>query len=211
MQLAQKRVSLSEIFHNKQFRLIYMASTADFRNGMCIEHNGQLYFIVEFLHVKPGKGPAFVRTKLKNVQTGKVIDNTFNAGVKVNEARVERRPYQYLYKDDMGYTFMNNETFEQIVIDEKLLSNPELLKEGENVEVVVHAETENVLTVDLPPFMIYEITYTEPGVRGDTSSTNSLKPATIETGATIMVPLFVNQGDKIKVDTRDKSYVERLK
>ena len=106
---------------------------------------------------------------------------------------------------------MNNETFEQIVIDEKLLSNPELLKEGENVEVVVHAETENVLTVDLPPFMIYEITYTEPGVRGDTSSTNSLKPATIETGATIMVPLFVNQGDKIKVDTRDKSYVERLK
>jgi len=101
-----------------------MASTADFRNGMCIEHNGQLYFIVEFLHVKPGKGPAFVRTKLKNVQTGKVIDNTFNAGVKVNEARVERRPYQYLYKDDMGYTFMNNETFEQIVIDEKLLSNP---------------------------------------------------------------------------------------
>ncbi len=188
-----------------------MASTADFRNGMCIEHNGQLYFIVEFLHVKPGKGPAFVRTKLKNVQTGKVIDNTFNAGVKVNEARVERRPYQYLYKDDMGYTFMNNETFEQIVIDEKLLTNPELLKEGENVEVVVHAETETVLTVDLPPFMIYEITYTEPGVRGDTSSTNSLKPATIETGATIMVPLFVNQGDKIKVDTRDKSYVERIK
>ncbi len=188
-----------------------MASTADFRNGMCIEHNGQLYFIVEFLHVKPGKGPAFVRTKLKNVQTGKVIDNTFNAGVKVNEARVERRPYQYLYKDDMGYTFMNNETFEQIVIDEKLLNSPELLKEGENVEVVVHAETENVLTVDLPPFMIYEITYTEPGVRGDTSSTNSLKPATIETGATIMVPLFVNQGDKIKVDTRDKSYVERIK
>ena len=188
-----------------------MASTADFRNGMCIEHNGQLYFIIEFLHVKPGKGPAFVRTKLKNVQTGKVIDNTFNAGVKVNEARVERRPYQYLYKDDMGYTFMNNETFEQIIIDEKLLNNPELLKEGENVEVVVHAETENVLTVDLPPFMTYEITYTEPGVRGDTSSTNSLKPATIETGATIMVPLFVNQGEQIKVDTRDKSYVERIK
>ena len=187
-----------------------MASTADFRNGMCIEHNGQLYFIIEFLHVKPGKGPAFVRTKLKNVQTGKVIDNTFNAGVKVNEARVERRPYQYLYKDDMGYTFMNNETFEQIIIDEKLLNNPELLKEGENVEVVVHAETENVLTVDLPPFMTYEITYTEPGVRGDTSSTNSLKPATIETGATIMVPLFVNQGDVIKIDTRTGEYLSRV-
>jgi len=178
---------------------------------MCIEYNGQLYFIVEFLHVKPGKGPAFVRTKLKNVKTGKVIENTFNSGVRVEEARVERRPYQYLYKDDMGYNFMNNETYEQIPIDESLLSSPELLKEGESVEVVVHAETETVLAVDMPAFMIYEITYTEPGVRGDTSSTNSLKPATIETGATIMVPLFVNQGDKIKVDTRDKSYVERIK
>jgi elongation factor P len=178
---------------------------------MCIEYNGQLYFIVEFLHVKPGKGPAFVRTKLKNVKTGKVIENTFNSGVRVEEARVERRPYQYLYKDDMGYNFMNNETYEQIPIDESLLSTPELLKEGESVEVVVHAETETVLAVDMPAFMIYEITYTEPGVRGDTSSTNSLKPATIETGATIMVPLFVNQGDKIKVDTRDKSYVERIK
>lgn len=188
-----------------------MATTADFRNGMCIEYNGQLYFIVEFLHVKPGKGPAFVRTKLKNVKTGKVIENTFNSGVRVEEARVERRPYQYLYKDDMGYNFMNNETYEQIPIDESLLSSPELLKEGESVEVVVHAETETVLAVDMPAFMIYEITYTEPGVRGDTSSTNSLKPATIETGATIMVPLFVNQGDKIKVDTRDKSYVERIK
>lgn len=188
-----------------------MATTADFRNGMCIEYNGQLYFIIEFLHVKPGKGPAFVRTKLKNVQTGKVIDNTFNSGVRVNEARVERRPYQYLYKDDMGYNFMNNETFEQVAIAEHMLANPELLKEGENVEVVVHAEKEEILTVDMPPFMTYEITYTEPGVRGDTSSTNSLKPATIETGATIMVPLFVNQGDKIKVDTRDKSYVERVK
>lgn len=188
-----------------------MATTADFRNGMCIEYNGQLYFIVEFLHVKPGKGPAFVRTKLKNVATGKVIDNTFNSGVRVNEARVERRPYQYLYKDDMGYNFMNNETYEQITIEEHFLASPELLKEGENVEVVVHAETENILAVDMPPFMTFEITYTEPGVRGDTSSTNSLKPATIETGATIMVPLFVNTGDKIKVDTRDKSYVERLK
>lgn len=188
-----------------------MASTADFRNGMCIEYNGQLYFIIEFLHVKPGKGPAFVRTKLKNVATGKVIDNTFNSGVKVNEARIERRNYQYLFKDDLGYNFMNSETYEQMPIEEKLLTNPELLKEGQNVEVVVHAETETVLAVDLPPFITYEITYTEPGVRGDTSSTNSLKAATVDTGATIMVPLFVNTGDKIKVDTRDKSYVERVK
>lgn len=188
-----------------------MATTADFRNGMCIEYNGQLYFIIEFLHVKPGKGPAFVRTKLKNVATGKVIENTFNSGVRVTEARIERRNYQYLYKDDMGYNFMNSETYEQLPIDAKLLSNPELLKEGQMVDVVVHAETETVLAVELPPFIIFEVTYTEPGVRGDTSSTNSLKPATVDTGATIMVPLFVNQGDKIKVDTRDKSYVERVK
>ncbi|MBQ3636572.1 MAG: elongation factor P [Bacteroidales bacterium] len=188
-----------------------MATTADFRNGMCIEYNGQLYFIVEFLHVKPGKGPAFVRTKLKNVATGKVIDNTFNSGVKITEARVERRPYQYLYKEGDDYIFMNNETYEQIPIDPKFITNADLLKEGNNVEVVVHAETETVLAVDLPPFFIFEITYTEPGVRGDTSSTTSLKPATIETGATIMVPLFVNTGDKIKVDTRDRSYVERVK
>ena len=178
---------------------------------MCIEYNGQLYFIIEFLHVKPGKGPAFVRTKLKNVATGKVIENTFNSGVRVTEARIERRNYQYLYKDDMGYNFMNSETYEQLPIDAKLLSNPELLKEGQMVDVVVHAETETVLAVELPPFIIFEVTYTEPGVRGDTSSTNSLKPATVDTGATIMVPLFVNQGDKIKVDTRDKSYVERVK
>ncbi len=188
-----------------------MATTADFRNGMCIEYNGQLYFIIEFLHVKPGKGPAFVRTKLKNVATGKVIENTFNSGVRVTEARIERRNYQYLYKDDMGYNFMNSETYEQLPIDAKLLANPELLKEGQMVDVVVHAETETVLAVELPPFIIFEVTYTEPGVRGDTSSTNSLKPATVDTGATIMVPLFVNQGDKIKVDTRDKSYVERVK
>ena len=111
----------------------------------------------------------------------------------------------------MGYNFMNSETYEQLPIDAKLLSNPELLKEGQMVDVVVHAETETVLAVELPPFIIFEVTYTEPGVRGDTSSTNSLKPATVDTGATIMVPLFVNQGDKIKVDTRDKSYVERVK
>ncbi|NPA38153.1 MAG: elongation factor P [Chlorobi bacterium] len=188
-----------------------MATTADFRNGMCIEYNGQLYFIVQFQHVKPGKGPAFVRTKLKNVSTGKVIDNTFTAGVKVKEARIERRKHQYLYNDDMGYHFMNMETFDQVSLDKNLLDNPELLKEGMEVEVVFHAETETPLMVTLPTHAVYEVTYTEPGVRGDTSSTNSLKPATIETGATIMVPLFVNTGDKIKVDTRDKSYIERVK
>ena len=188
-----------------------MATTADFRNGMCIEHNGQLYFIVQFQHVKPGKGPAFVRTKLKNVSTGRVIDNTFTSGVKVKEARIERRKHQYLYNDDMGYHFMNMETFDQVSLDKALVETPDLLKEGMEVEIVFHAETETPLMVNLPTHVVFEVTYTEPGVRGDTSSTNSLKPATIETGATIMVPLFVNTGDKIKIDTRDKSYIERVK
>ncbi len=188
-----------------------MATTADFRNGMCIEHNGQLFFIVQFQHVKPGKGPAFVRTKLKNVSTGRVIDNTFTSGVKVKEARIERRKHQFLYNDDMGFHFMNMETFDQVSLEKELVDSPDLLKEGMEVEIVFHAETETPLMINLPTHVEFEVTYTEPGVRGDTSSTNSLKPATIETGATIMVPLFVNTGDKIKIDTRDKSYIERVK
>jgi elongation factor P len=187
-----------------------MASTSDFRNGMVIEYNNGLYTIVQFQHVKPGKGPAFVRTKLKNITTGRVIDNTFSAGVKVNAARVERRPYQYLYKDDIGFVFMHIQTFEQITIEEKMVDNAEFLKEGDTCEIVVHAETESVLNVDLPQFVVMEVTYTEPGLRGDTA-TNTQKQATIETGSTIMVPLFVETGEKIKIDTRDKSYVERVK
>ncbi|MCK4663386.1 MAG: elongation factor P [Bacteroidales bacterium] len=188
-----------------------MATTGDFRNGLCIEFNNNLYTIVQFQHVKPGKGPAFVRTKLKNLTTGKVIDNTFSAGVKINVARIERRPYQYLYKDDMGYNFMHLETFEQIFINEELINAPELMKEGQNVEIVFHDETETALTCELPPFVELKITYTEPGIKGDTSSSSSLKPATVETGAKINVPLFINQGDIIKVDTRTQSYSERVK
>jgi len=187
-----------------------MATTADFRNGLVIEYNNELCTIVQFQHVKPGKGPAFVRTKLKSIKTGRVLENTFTAGVKINVARVERRPYQYLYKDDMGYHFMHNETFEQIQVNNSLIDNPEFLVEGAGVEIVVHAETETVLTVDLPQFVVMEVTYSEPGLRGDTA-TNTLKQATVENGATIMVPLFVNVGDKIKIDTGDKSYVERVK
>ncbi|HEX2921666.1 MAG TPA: elongation factor P [Bacteroidales bacterium] len=187
-----------------------MATTADFRNGLVIEFNNDLYSIVQFQHVKPGKGPAFVRTKLKNLKTGRVIDNTFNSGVKVNLARVERRPHQYLYKDDMGYYFMHNETFEQVHVNEELIDNPEFLKEGINVEIVVHADTETILTVDLPQFVVMEVIYSEPGLRGDTA-TNTLKQAKVENGSIIMVPLFVNVGDKIRIDTTDKSYVERVK
>jgi elongation factor P len=187
-----------------------MATTADIRNGLCIEFNNDLYSIVEFQHVKPGKGAAFVRTKLKNLKTGKVIPNTFNAGVKINIARVERRPYQYLYKDDMGYNFMHVETFEQYPIPEDIISAPDLLKEGQEVEIVFHADTETPLTCDLPPFVELEVTYAEPGVKGDTA-TNTLKPATMETGAVINVPLFIEPGEKIKVDTRTKTYSERVK
>lgn len=187
-----------------------MASTADFKNGLVIEFNNDLYLIVQFQHVKPGKGPAFVRTKLKSLKNGRVIDNTFSSGTKVNLARVERRPYQYLYKDDMGFYFMHLETFEQIHVNEDLIDNHQFLLEGLNVEVVVHADTETILTVDIPQFVVMEIVYSEPGLRGDTA-TNTLKPAKVQNGETIMVPLFVNTGDKIKIDTRDKSYVERVK
>lgn len=187
-----------------------MATTADFRNGMCLDIDGQYYFIVEFLHVKPGKGAAFVRTKLKNVATGRVLDKTFNSGVKVDEVRIERRPYQYLYKDDMGYNFMNTETFEQIPIPAEQIEGVQFLKEGDVVEVQIHAESGTILTAEMPTHVVLEVTYTEPGIKGDTA-TNTLKPATVETGAEVRVPLFIETGEKIKVDTRTGSYVERAK
>ncbi len=177
---------------------------------MCIELDGMYYFIVEFLHVKPGKGAAFVRTKLKNVQTGRILEKTFNSGVKVDEVRIERRSYQYLYQDEMGYHFMHSETFEQIAIPKESINGVDFLKEGDICELVVHAESETVLYADTPLHVELEVTYTEPGLRGDTA-TNALKPATVETGATVRVPLFIEVGSRIKVDTRDGSYVERVK
>ncbi len=187
-----------------------MATTADFKNGLVIEHNGELFTIVEFQHVKPGKGPAFVRTKLKNLKTGKVLPNTFTAGVKINTQRVERRAYQYLYNDGDDYHFMNNETYEQIFIDKNFVPAPDLLKEGQNVEILTHAETETVLTCDMPAYVELEVTYTEPGEKGNTA-TNTFKDATVETGGTVKVPLFINTGDRIKVDTRSHEYSERVK
>ncbi len=187
-----------------------MATTSDIKNGLCIEMNNELFSVVEFLHVKPGKGGAFVRTKLRNMKTGKVIPHTFNSGVKINVQRVERRPYQFLYKDDMGYNFMHTETYEQIPVPEEIINAPALMKEGQTVEIVFHVDTETPLSCELPPFVELEVTYAEPGVRGDTA-TNTLKPATVETGATVNVPLFIEPGEKIKVDTRDGSYSERVK
>lgn len=187
-----------------------MASTADFKTGLCLEMNNDIFTIVDFQHVKPGKGAAFVRTKLKSLTTGKVLDKTYNAGEKVTTARVEKRPHQFIYADDMGYNFMDMDTFEQISIQEKLIERSNLLKEGQMVDILVHAETETPISVELPAFVELMITYTEPGIKGDTA-TNAMKPATLETGATIMVPLFVDQDIMIKVDTRDGSYSERVK
>ena len=187
-----------------------MANTSDIRNGLCLEHNNDLYFVVEFLHVKPGKGNAFVRTKLKSLTSGKVVDYTFSAGHKINTVRIERRKYQFLYKDDMGYHFMNMETYNQIPIDDKLIDNADLMKEGDSIDVLFHSEKDMPLTVELPSHVSLKITYTEPGVKGDTA-TNVTKPATVETGAVIKVPLFINEGDTIKVDTRSRSYLERVK
>lgn len=188
-----------------------MATTADIKNGMCIEFNGKTCIVVEFQHVKPGKGPAFVRTKLKVIETGRTIDNTFSAGEKIEPVRVERRPYQFLYEDDMGCTFMHGETFEQIYINRDLILNSDLMKEGQVVEVMFHTEKETVLTAELPPLIEMEVTYTEPGFKGDTASSNTLKPATVETGATVRVPLFITTGEKIRVDTRTREYYERIK
>ena len=187
-----------------------MATTADIKNGLCIEYNNGLYVVTEFQHVKPGKGPAFVRTKLKNVETGKVLDNTFSSEHKITTARIERRAHQFLYKDDIGFHFMDSNTYEQVALQETIIASADLLKDGQEVEVLYHAETEKALTCDLPAFVELKITYTEPGVKGDTA-TNATKSATLETGAEIQVPLFINQDEVIKVDTRTRSYGERVK
>ncbi|MDB5236367.1 MAG: elongation factor [Hymenobacter sp.] len=187
-----------------------MASTADFRNGLVLNYNGELHVITEFQHVKPGKGPAFVRTKMRNIKTGRTIDNTFNAGVKVETARVEQRPHQFIYRDDYGYTFMDSSSFEQIVLPDAMVPFADLMKEGQEVTILMHAETEQPLTAELPATVDLMVTYTEPGLKGDTA-TNTLKPATVETGARIQVPLFVDQDTKIRIDTRNYAYVERVK
>lgn len=187
-----------------------MANTADIRNGLCIKLQGKLYTVVEFQHVKPGKGPAFVRTKIRNLENGKVLDHTFPAGHSIDIVRIEHRPYQFLYEEGNGFHFMHNETYEQVFIEKHLIEKPEFLQEGMVCTIMYHADEETPLSVELPAFIEAEVTYTEPGIRGDTA-TNALKPATIDTGAEIRVPLFIDQGDRIKVDTRTGQYSERVK
>ena len=187
-----------------------MASTSDIRKGLCIRFNHDIYKIIEFLHVKPGKGPAFVRTKLKSVTTGKVIDNTFSAGHKIEDVRVETRSYQFLYAEGNTYHFMNTDDYNQITLEKDALDSPDLMKEGEVVTILFNTEDSMPLSVDMPAHVILEVTHTEPGVKGNTA-TNATKPATVETGATVNVPLFINEGDKIKVETEKGSYMERVK
>ncbi len=187
-----------------------MATTSDIRNGLCIKYNHDIYKVIEFLHVKPGKGPAFVRTKLKSVTNGKVVDNTFSAGHKIDEVKVITNKYQYLYNDADFYHFMDTEDFSQIQLKETALDNPGLLKEGEVVTILINTEDNMPLSVEMPANVILEVTATEPGVKGNTA-TNATKPATVETGAIINVPLFINEGDKIKVETEKGTYKERVK
>ena len=187
-----------------------MVSTSDIRKGLCIRHSNDIYKVIEFLHVKPGKGPAFVRTKLKSVTSGKVLDNTFCAGHKIEDIRVETNMYQFLYNDGDTYNFMNSDDYNQITIEKNILDSPELMKEGEIVSISINTEDDMPLSVDMPVSVILEVTHTEPGVKGNTA-TNATKPATVETGARINVPLFINEGDKIKVETDKGSYQERVK
>ncbi|MFN8992877.1 MAG: elongation factor P, partial [Pseudomonadota bacterium] len=156
-----------------------MASTADIRNGLVIRFNNDLYSVVEFLHVKPGKGAAFVRTKLRSLTTGRVLENTFPSGAKLEDVRVERRKYQFLYQDGDEFQFMNSESFEQIPVPSHLIEAAEFLQEGAECEVMVNVDDEQLLTVEIPNFVTMEVTYTEPGIKGDTA-TNTLKPATVE-------------------------------
>ncbi|KGN36083.1 elongation factor P [Knoellia subterranea] len=185
-----------------------MASTNDLKNGLVLNLEGQLWTVVEFQHVKPGKGPAFVRTKLKNVLSGKVVDKTFNAGVKVETANVDKRTMQYLYNDGTDYVFMDGDTYDQISVSPEIVGDASKFM-LENQEAIVARHDGNVLFIELPASVVLEIQYTEPGLQGD-RSTGGTKPATLETGAEIAVPLFLNTGDKVKVDTRDGSYLSRV-
>jgi elongation factor P len=187
-----------------------MATTAEIKNGVCIKHNEKLFQIIEFQHVKPGKGPAFVRTKMRQIESGKVLDHTFSAGHKIEIVRIENREYQYLYQEGNQFVFMNNETFEQVNIPASMVEKPLFLQEGMVCNILFHAEEEMPLVLELPMYVISEVTYTEPGLKGDTA-TNTMKPATIATGAEIRVPLFIDTGEVIKIDTRTGVYVERVK
>jgi elongation factor P len=184
-------------------------TTADISNGLCFRMDTHIWRVMEFLHVKPGKGPAFVRTKIKNLNNGKIVDKTFNSGIAIDVVRIETREYQFLYKDD-NYNFMNASDFEQISIPEHMINAPHFLKEGMKCMVLFNTEDDMPMSCDLPQYVEYTIKYTEPGVRGDTAN-NALKPSTLDIDVDVRVPLFINEGDTIKVDTTTGLYHERVK
>jgi elongation factor P len=187
-----------------------MATTADMRNGLIIKLDGSLYSVVEFGQNKTARAAAKVWAKLKGVDNNRSIEHTWNSGDNIFPIRVEKRPYQYLYKDDSGFNLMDNSTFEQIIVGENLIEHPELFKDGQECFVIINTETETPMGVELPASINLMVTYSEPGIKGDTA-TRAMKPATLETGATIQVPLFVNEGELIKVDSKTGNYIERVK
>lgn len=187
-----------------------MASTADISRGLIIKLDGSLYKVVEFGENKTARAAAKVWAKLSGVDNKRSIEKTWNSGDTIHPVRVERKDYQYLYKDDTGYSFMDNENFEQVTVAEEIVDAPQFLKEGQEVSVLINTETETPMSVELPDKIVLLVTYSEPGLRGDTA-TRTLKPATVETGATVMVPLFVNEGELIRVNTKTGEYVERVK
>ncbi|MBO9571665.1 MAG: elongation factor P [Chitinophagaceae bacterium] len=187
-----------------------MATTADISRGMILKLDGSLYSVVEFGQNKTARAAAKVWAKLKGLENGRSIEHTWNSGDTVFPVRVERKDYQFLYKDDSGYTFMDTETFEQVTLAESFVDAPQFLKDGQEVSVLVNTETELPMSVELPDKIVLQVTYSEPGLKGDTA-TRTLKPATVETGATVNVPLFVNEGELIRVNTKTGEYVERVK
>jgi elongation factor P len=191
-------------------KTFFMASTSDISRGMIIKLDGSLYTVVEFGENKTARAAAKVWAKLKGVDNNRSIEKTWNSGDNIYPVRVERKGYQYLYKDDTGYNFMDNETFEQVAVQENLVDAPQFLTEGQEVSVLFNTETEQPMSVELPDKVISKITYSEPGLKGDTA-TRTLKPATVATGATVMVPLFVNEGDVIRINTKTGEYIERVK
>lgn len=185
-------------------------STSDIRNGLTIDLDGELYTIVEFQHVKPGKGGAFIRTKLKGVVNEKTLDKTFRSGENLESVRVEKHPYQFLYSEGNMFFFMHQETYEQIPLEKSRVNKPEFIKDGEICTLVVDVDNEKVLYAEPPDHIVAKVEKTDPGLRGDTAQGGS-KPATLETGAVVQVPLFINEGEEIKVDTRTSEYIERVK
>ena len=187
-----------------------MINSQDIKKGTAIRMDGGIWVCIEFQHRKPGKGNTVMNTKLKNVTDGRVLDRTFQVGMKLEDVRIERRPYQYLYKEGEDYIFMNQETYEQVPIARDLVTGVDFMKESDVVEVVSDADTETILFAEMPIKTNLRITHSEPGVKGDTA-TNATKPATLETGVEIRVPLFINDGDLVQIDTRDGSYLNRVK